>query len=45
VYAQLVHILGKYSKFASVEDKTAAAEVTTSTLLGPHAAVDKPASA
>jgi len=44
VYAQLVHLLGKYSKFAGVEDKTAVAEATTSTLLGPHAAADKPAS-
>jgi myo-inositol-1(or 4)-monophosphatase len=45
VYAQLVHLLGKYSKFASVEDKLAAAEATTSTLQGPHAAADKPANA
>jgi len=45
VYAQLVHLLGKYSKFASVEDKMAASEATTSTLQGPHAAADKPASA
>ena len=42
VYAQLVHLLGKYSKFAGVDDKMAAAEATTSTLQGPHAAVDKP---
>jgi myo-inositol-1(or 4)-monophosphatase len=45
VYAQLVHLLGKYSKFASVEDKMAASEATTSTLQGPHAAADKPAKA
>jgi hypothetical protein len=42
VYAQLVHLLGKYSKFAGVDDKMAAAEATTSTLQGPHAAADKP---
>jgi len=45
VYAQLVHLLGKYSKFAGVDDKMAAAEATTSTLQGPHAAADKPANA
>jgi myo-inositol-1(or 4)-monophosphatase len=45
VYAQLVHLLGKYSKFAGVEDKLAAAEATSSTLQGPHAAADKPANA
>ena len=43
VYAQLVHILGKYSKFASVEDKMAATEAVSSTLLGRHASADKPA--
>ena len=45
VYAQLVHLLGKYSKFAGVEDKLAAAAAVTSTLQGPHAAADKPANA
>jgi len=44
VYAQLVHLLGKYSKFASVDDKMAVTDAVTSTLLGPHAAADKPAS-
>ena len=42
VYAQLVHILGKYSKFASVADKTAATQAVANTLQGPHASADKP---
>ncbi len=42
VYAQLVHLLGEYSKFASVDDKTAATQALANTIQGPQASVDKP---